>query len=51
MTTAAPLFDHEKLNVYGKTLVFIAWATTILERVPKSMAVHNQLDRLRLPSR
>ncbi len=22
-----------------------AWATTILERVPKSMAVHNQLDR------
>lgn len=45
MTTAAQLFDHEKLNVYGKTLVFISWATTVLERVPKSMAVHNQLDR------
>ena len=45
MTTAPQLFDHEKLNVYGKTLEFVAWATTILERVPKTMAVHNQLDR------
>jgi four helix bundle protein len=43
--TTPQLFDHEKLNVYGKTLVFISWATTVLERVPKSMAVHNQLDR------
>ena len=39
------LFDHEKLNVYRKALEFISRATTILERVPKSMAVHNQLDR------
>jgi four helix bundle protein len=45
MTTTPPIFDHEKLNVYGKTLEFVSWATTILERVPKSMAVHNQLDR------
>jgi four helix bundle protein len=45
MTTSTPLFDHEKLNVYGKTLEFVSWATTILERVPKSMAVHGQLDR------
>jgi four helix bundle protein len=45
MTTTPQLFDHEKLNVYGKTLEFIAWATTILEHVPKTMAVHNQLDR------
>ena len=29
----------------GKTLEFISWATTVLERVPKTMAVHNQLDR------
>lgn len=43
--TAPQLFDHEKLNVYGKCLEFVAWATTILERVPKTMAVHNQLDR------
>lgn len=39
------LFDHEKHNVYKKTLEFVSWVTTILERVPKSMAVHNQLDR------
>jgi four helix bundle protein len=45
MTTTPQLFDHEKLNVYGKTLEFIAWVTTILERVPKAMAVPNQLDR------
>jgi four helix bundle protein len=45
MTTVPQLFDHEKLNVYGKTLEFIAWATAILERVPKTMAVYNQLDR------
>ena len=45
MTTAPQLFDHEKLNVHGKTLEFVGWATAILERVPKTMAVHNQLDR------
>lgn len=45
MTATPPLFDHEKLHVYGKTLEFVSWATTVLERVPKTMAVHNQLDR------
>lgn len=45
MTQSHQLFDHEKLNVYAKTLEFVTWATTILERVPKSMAGHNQLDR------
>ncbi len=45
MTDSPQPFDHEKLHVYGKTLDFVAWATTILERVPKSMAVYNQLDR------
>jgi four helix bundle protein len=39
------LFDHEKLNVYSKTLDFITWVTALLERVPKSAAVYNQLDR------
>ena len=43
--TTPQRFDHEKLNVYGKTLDFVAWVTSILERVPKSIAVHNQLDR------
>jgi hypothetical protein len=33
MTATPPLFDHEKLHVYGKTLEFVSWATTVLERV------------------
>jgi four helix bundle protein len=40
-------FDHEKLNAYQKALVFAAWTETILERVPKTAAVHGQLDRAR----
>jgi four helix bundle protein len=40
-------FDHEKLQVYQKALSFAAWSETILERVPKSAAVHGQLDRAR----
>lgn len=38
-------FDHEKLVVYGKSLEFAAWTTSILERVPKSLSVWDQLDR------
>ena len=40
-------FDHEKLDVYRKALAFAQWAEVILERIPKSAAVHNQLDRAR----
>ena len=40
-------FDHEKLEVYKKALAFAQWVETVLERVPKSAAVHNQLDRAR----
>lgn len=40
-------FDHEKLEVYQESLHFAAWCETILERVPKGVAVHNQLDRAR----
>jgi len=39
------LFDHEKLNVYSQALDFITWVTVVLERVPKNVAVYNQLDR------
>ena len=39
------LFDHEKLNVYHASLAFVGAATEILKRVPKQMAVHNQLNR------
>ena len=40
-------FDHEKLDVYQEALRFAAWSETILERIPRSAAVHNQLDRAR----
>lgn len=38
-------FDHEKLHVYHKTLLFVSWSAEFLERVPKTLSVHNQLDR------
>lgn len=38
-------FDHEKLNVYQEAIRFVAWVADLLKTVPKSMAVHNQLDR------
>ena len=38
-------FDHEKLRVYQEAIKFIIWVHDILERVPKSMSVHGQLDR------
>src|ERR1039458_6340399 len=40
-------FDHEKLDAYKKALAFAEWAEPVLERLPKSVAVHNQLDRAR----
>jgi len=41
----APRFDHEKLNVYHESLRFVAVATQLLVKIPKAVAVHNQLDR------
>ena len=40
-------FDHEKLDAYKKALAFAAWAEPVLERLPKSVAVQNQLERAR----
>ena len=42
MTSA---FDHEKLHVYQEAIRFVAWANGILESIPKTSAVHSQLDR------
>ena len=39
------LFDHEKLEVYQASLSFIAWLEPVLQRLPKSLAVTDQLDR------
>ena len=38
-------FDHEKLDVYQDAIGFVSWADELLEGIPKSLAVHNQLDR------
>ncbi len=38
-------FDHEKLDVYKDSIRFVAYVEALLEDVPKSLAVHNQLDR------
>jgi hypothetical protein len=31
-----PIFDHEKLDVYGLELQFVAWTTDFLEEVSQS---------------
>lgn len=38
-------FDHEKLNVYQESLLFVGWVTDLFDRIPKTLAVFNQLDR------
>jgi len=38
-------FDHEKLNVYRRSLGFVAWAAAISEKIPAKLSVHGQLDR------
>lgn len=40
-------FDHEKLNVYQEALAFYAWSESVIDRVPKSHTLHDQLDRAR----
>ena len=49
-----PIFDHEKLDVYGLELEFIAWTTDFLEEASQSPVSHrrelcDQLDRACLP--
>ena len=39
------LFDHEKLEVYQASLSFIVWLEPVLQRLPKSLSVADQLDR------
>jgi four helix bundle protein len=39
------LFDHEKLSVYREAIAFVAWADDLLEKIPRTLAVHSQLDR------
>jgi four helix bundle protein len=38
-------FDHEKLDVYQDAIRFVSWVDELLEGLPKTLAVCNQLDR------
>ena len=38
-------FDHEKLKVYHDSIRFVAWVDELLQTVPKSVSVYNQLER------
>jgi four helix bundle protein len=38
-------FDHEKLDVYQASLAFITWLEPMTEKLPKTIAVRDQLDR------
>ena len=38
-------FDHEKLNVYQAAIQFVAWSSELLAGIPKTAAIHSQLDR------
>ena len=37
-------FDHEKLNLYQTSIIFVAWSSELLLGIPKNLAVHTQLD-------
>jgi four helix bundle protein len=41
----AALFDHERLEVYQRSLAFIAWLEPVLKTLPKSVAACDQLER------
>jgi four helix bundle protein len=38
-------FDHEKLEVYKRSLAFITWLEPLLQNVPKSSPIHDQRER------
>ncbi len=38
-------FGHETLKVYQESIRFVTCMSELLEAVPKSLSVHNQLDR------
>jgi four helix bundle protein len=40
-----PSFDHEKLEVYQESLAFIVWLEPLMQKLPKAIAVRDQLDR------
>lgn len=45
MANPNPCFDHEKLIAYQRSIQFIVWSSPLLEKLPKRLAVADQLDR------
>ena len=45
MNTPKPMFDHEKLMAYQRSIQFVAWSSPLLEKLPSKLAVADQLDR------
>jgi len=39
------VFDHEKLEVYQESLAFVSWLEPMMQKLPKTIAVRDQLDR------
>ena len=37
-------FDHEKLNVYQRSLQFVVWVTEILECIPAKLSAYGQIE-------
>jgi hypothetical protein len=40
-----PLFNHDKLEVYQESLAFVVWLEPLMRKLPKTIAVRDQLDR------
>jgi four helix bundle protein len=38
-------FDHEKLEVYQASLAFIVWLEPVLQKLPNSLSLTDQLDQ------
>jgi four helix bundle protein len=38
-------FDHEKLKVYQEALAFVTWLEPMMQKLPKTISVRDQLDR------
>ena len=45
MNPNKPLFDHERLIAYQRSIQFVAWSSPLLEKLPNRLAVSDQLDR------
>jgi four helix bundle protein len=45
MNIPKPCFDHEKLIAYQRSIQFIVWSSPLLEKLPRSLAAADQLDR------